>query len=584
MPKETQAQRHQNKAGRYQAKYSQKKRKSSGKKFAIGAIVISFIAIVIAVAAGYLYFLNEDLDGIILKNISVAGVDVGGMSQAEAIEAVKAATSNTYGTTAMVVKVLDAQAELKPEWCGSLNVKAAIRDAYNFGNTGSETKKQKERQIAMEEGYVVDIIPYLQINTDAIKTQLAALGENYNTTLSQSTYEITGKKPNQTLIITLGEPEYGLNLNDLFDKVMASYNVNTFFTEGECGMIEPDPIDLESIYNANRTAPIDASFDKNTFEVIEGTDGYGFDLEKAKETLASADFGQTIKIPFCDIKPEITSEDLKSMLYRDTLSTYTAVSDSESNRDTNLRLACEAINGLTLYPGDVFSYNDALGERTEARGYKPGPSYAGNQTLETIGGGICQVSSSLYYCAMVADLEILLRDNHGFATTYMPLGMDATVSWGSLDFRFRNNSDFPIKITAEATGGTVVVSILGTDTKDHYVKMEYNVLATYHYDTTYKTLSPDNAEGYADGDYIVDPYTGYDIKTYRCKYSKETNELITKDFEASSSYRRRDAVICKIEDFNTTPTESTVPETSIPDTHGIGGGAISDDPGALPPE
>ena len=176
-----------------------------------------------------------------------------------------------------------------------------------------------------------------------------------------------------------------------------------------------------------------------------------------------------------------------------------------------------------------------------------------------------------------------MRDNHGFATTYMPLGMDATVSWGSLDFRFRNSSDFPIKISAEATGGTVVVSILGTDTKDHYVKMEYNVLATYHYDTTYKAMSADNAEGYADGDYIVEPYTGYDIKTYRCKYSKETDELITKDFEASSSYRKRDAVICQIEVPASTPGEDTTPTTPSFDP-GIGGGGVSDDPGALPPE
>ncbi len=582
MPKRTYAEQQQERSKRrtnIHGKYSKKKQKRSGKRYFFLIVIIALIAIGVSLFAGYQYFLNADLNGIILKNVYVAGVDVGGMTQADAIEAVKNATDSTFSQTKMVVKVLDSQTELSTDWCKNLNVRAAVKAAYSFGNTGSESKRKEEQQIALTDGYTVDIIPYLQIDTQAIKDALAKLGENYNTTLSQSTYEITGEKPNQSLVITLGVPEYGLNLNQLYDDVMAAYNRNTFYTEGTCGMIEPDAIDLDAIYAQYHTPAVDASFNKSNFEIIEGSDGYGFKLDEAKAQLDAAAYGDTVTIPFCAIPPAITAKELSEKLYSDTLSTYTAVSDSDDNRDTNLRLACEAINNKVMYPGDVFSYNEALGERTAERGYKPGPSYAGNETVETIGGGICQVSSALYYCAMVADLEILLRDNHGFATTYMPLGMDATVSWGSLDFRFRNNTDYPIRIEATASGGSITVSIVGTDTKDYYVKMEYDVLATYNYDTTYRTVSADNLEGYRDGDYIVEPYTGYDIKTYRCKYKKDTDELISKDFEASSAYRKRDAVICQIESTET--TAPTVGDIQVP---GIGGGGISEDPGALPPE
>ena len=558
------------------AKKKRKKAKKSHSKAAGCAVFLAVIAVVVAVAAGYFYFSDMNLDGVILENITVAGVDVGGMTQRDAITAVENATANTYGTKTMTVTVLDTQAELPANCCSSLDIRAAVKDAYRFGNSGTQSKREEQQQIAMNEGYAVDLTPYLSINETAIKDALSTIGDKYSTTLAQSTYEVVGESPEQTLVIQLGVPEYGLDMNALYQQVLKAYSENTFSVEGQCGMIKPDPIDLQSIWEQYFIEPVDASFTDKTFEIIEGKDGYGFDLEKAKQDLENAPYGTKLEIPFVSIAPEVTAQSLKDTLFRDKLATYTATHESDADRDVNLALACQAINGKVLYPGEMISYNEALGERTEARGYRPGESYAGNEVVKTIGGGICQVSSCLYYCAMVADLQILLRENHGFASTYVPLGMDATVSWGSLDFRFRNSSDYPIRIEAEAHGGDTTVTIYGTDTKDTYVKMEYEKLKTTEYETTYKTLPADNEEGYKDGDYIVEPSIGYEIKTYRCRYSKDTDELISRDYEASSSYRKRDAVICKIEGGETTPTE----EETTPDSNA----GVSDAPGALPPE
>ena len=484
------------------------------------------------------------------------------MTQAQAIDAVRA-KAGSYATTPMIVQVLDSQAVIPPGCVENLDVRAAVKAAYKFGNSGSQSKRQEEQQIALSSGYTVDLTPYLRVKETNIRSILADLGSNYNTTLSQSKWEVTGSAPNQKLIVKLGVPEYGLDLNKLYYQVMDAYSKNSFFVEGSCGMINPDPIDLGVIEKKYFVAPVNASFDQKTYEIIDGKDGYGFNISEAEETLSKAKFGTTVEIPFTKIAPEVTKETLSTILYRDTLATYTAEYKSNTDRNVNLRLACEAINGKVLYPGEVFSYNNTLGERTAKRGYRLGPSFSGDKTVLTYGGGICQVSSALYYCTLIAELETLVRENHGFAPSYMPLGMDATVSWGSIDFRFRNTSSYPIRIEAAATNGNVTVSIIGTDDKDYYLEMEYETTNKQDYSVTYQNMSADNPQGFKNGDYIVEPYTGCTVKTYRCKYDKETKELLSRDFIEQSVYRKRDGVICQI---------------------GFGGGNISDGDGALPPE
>lgn len=535
-------------------KYQKKRKKRSDKPSAIITVCVS-VLIVAALIAGGIYLYNADQKGIIAENVMVAGVNVGGMTQSEAISAVTEATKNTYTKTPMTVTVLDTEIQIDPDVSNaSLNVRGAVTAALRHGKSGT----------------VIDISPYLGLDENAIRDALNELGTKYSSTLSQSTYEVTGAAPDQVLVVTLGVPEYGLDMNRLYQQVIDAYSANVFSMEGSCEMIEPTPIDLQGILDAYYIAPKNATFDKDTFAVIDGVDGYGFDLEKAKQSIADTAYGSTIKIPFTAIPPEITAENLNATLYKDTLSTFTATSESESNRDTNLRLACEAINGMVINPGDVFSYNNALGERTAAKGYKLGPSFVNGTTTTTIGGGICQVSSALYNCAMLADLDIRTRENHGYAVSYVKLGMDAAVSWGSLDFCFANNTNYPIRIEATAEGGVTTVSLVGTDEKDYYVELEYEVLATYNYETTYQTMAANNSGGYANGDYITEPHTGYSIKTYRCKYNKETKELISKDEEDASYYNKCDAVVCVISG------------SSSGSSPGIGNGGVTEADGILP--
>ena len=166
-------------------KRTSKKSRKTNRTGAVIAICAALIAITVCILAGCIYFTNAELDGVILENVSVAGVDVGGMTQSQAINAVTAATNKTYFHTPMVVTVLDSTAEIPASCVKSLDIKGAVKAAYKFGNSGSQSKRQEQQKIAMESGYAVDLTPYLELDTDTVKQILAQLGSNYSSTLSQ---------------------------------------------------------------------------------------------------------------------------------------------------------------------------------------------------------------------------------------------------------------------------------------------------------------------------------------------------------------------------------------------------------------
>lgn len=543
------------------ATVEKKKRSGAMNGFLIAAICVVAV-LVILVGAGFgVYFLYDG--GAIVDGVSVAGVDVSGMKMSEARAAVEAA-SESYKSIDMAVTVLDTVVKIPANYVESLNVRAAVWSAYLYGNIGLPNTVEQQKQTAAENGYVLNLKPFLKINSSGLKSCLDIFDENFNTDLVQTVFEIEGEKPSlqqiqdgtnlQTLKVKMGSPDYTLDMEALEKAVMDAYSRNTFAVTVPCDVVKPEYIDLEKILAGVYVAPKDASLDPKTAEVIPSDFGYGFDIVEAQAKLDSAEYGSEFTFPFSRLDADLTTEELQAKLFRDKLASYTAVHSSHSGRNNNLKLACAAVNGLVLKPGEVFSYNATLGERTRAKGYQAASAYIGGETVDTVGGGICQVSSSLYYCALQADLEIVDRKNHGYVSSYMPKGMDATVSWPSLDFKFKNNMDYPIRIEASSKGGTTTITLYGTDERDYYVKMEYEVLRTIPSSVVYQTESA--GSGHYDGQVLTTAYTGYDVKSYRCKYDKATNELISRTFEANSNYRKRDKVVVRIEQ----PAQPSVPE------------------------
>ena len=558
--------------------YDKPKRKS--KKLPILLISICTLVLLLlgGAAFGVMHFLGQEKDdGLILNNVTVAGVNIGGMTPEEAAAAIHRVTDMTFTVENMVIHLPDTILELSPkDTKAKLDVNAAVEAAYNYGRTGTAEENAKAKADSLISNHTIALLPFLKLDTDYIRDQLDSYGEYFNSDYEESSWELEGKMPElagdkfdekaepQVLVLKPGKPGRYVDIDKIYNDVLDAYSMNLF--EVKTNMTDeeqiPEALDLEELFEMLCTEAEDASMDMESFEVTVETYGYTFDLEQAQKMLSETPWGETLEIPMEYIEPEVLSKDLEEKLFRDVLADVETPHTNDANRNTNLKLACEAINGLVLMPGDTFDYNKALGERTEKKGYKPaGALSAGTSTTE-VGGGICQVSSTLYYGCLLADLEIVTRRSHSLPSSYMPMmGIDATVSWGGPEFRFKNNTNYPIRIEAEVSGGKVKVKLIGTDEKDYYVKMEVKVVEIKNPETVEEevTAAEAKANGYTNGYVKQQGVTGYTVYSYKCKYDKETDELISREYEATSNYVKKDKIVIVV-----IPDETEPPATEAP--------------------
>lgn len=542
----------------------------------ISVCSVAVVLLISAIISIWLFFGTSKDDGLILNNVMVAGINLGGMTTEQAKDALHEATDHTYTELDMVVELPDLTLTFTPEDTGAkLDVDAVVEAAYDYGRVGSRDEKEAAKAASLTSTHHIPLLNYLNLDLELIKSELDAYGESFNSTYVPSSVEFdieapvldasdekfVENAPCQVMTLTIGTPGRYLDMEALYNSVLDAYSFNKFLVTAEMDEEEkiPEPIDLDALYEQYRSDPVAAYLDVETQEVVPEIYGYDFDLENARLLLEQAQYGDTVEIPFRYLLPEAEGDDLEGLLFRDILCAYQTKHTGDENRNTNLRLACAAINGKVLAAGETFDFNTVVGQRTAAKGYKAADAYDGGQTVKTLGGGICQVSSTLYYCTLIADLEIVTRYPHSYVSSYMPMGMDATVSWGGPDFTFKNNTNYPIRIEAKVEGGYVKIQLVGTDEKDYYVKMEYQVIGSESPDTIYKEFEEDNEEGYKDGEVITTPYTGYTVKTFKLKYSKETDELISREVDQISKYKKRDKVVAKINKPTEAPTEAPEP-------------------------
>lgn len=535
---------------------------------------VAAVLLIGVIASIWFLFGRDPNNHLILNNVYVAGVNLGGMTKEEAEAALRRATDLTFTQNDMVIELPDLILSLSPaDTKASLNVEAAVEAAYEYGRTGSREEQAEALKNSMVMDHPIALLPYLNLDLNYIRKELDDYGASFNTVYADASAVVEGEMPvldaadekfdaeakGQTLLLNMGMPGRYVDIDSIYNKVLDAYSFNIFLVQISMQEREkiPEALDLQALYDEYYVAPVDASIDTETFDVIPEIYGYGFDLNAAREALENAHYGDTVEIPMELIAPELLGDDMSAVLFRDVLCEYKTEHTKNENRNTNLRLACEAINGTILYPGDTFDYNTVVGKRTEEKGYKKAAAYSSGKTVETLGGGICQVSSTIYYCCLVADLEIVNRLPHSYVSSYMPMGMDATVSWGGPEFTFRNNTNYPIRIETWVADGYVHCKLLGTDEKDYYIVMEYEVIGSVGADTVYEEFTKDNnPEGYRDGEVIQTAYRGYTVKTYKCKYDKETDELIERVFDQTSVYKKRDKIIAKLVVETEPPTEA----------------------------
>lgn len=205
--------------------------------------------------------------------------------------------------------------------------------------------------------------------------------------------------------------------------------------------------------------PVDATVDPRSGQVVPERPGVTVDIDATVRALLQARSGERLALVRVGVRPRVDGATLKGLQH--TLGFYTTWVYGSPERRHNIRLAARAIHQILLHPGQVFSFNDVVGERTWERGYRPAPVLLGEAVGEGLGGGICQVSSTLYNAARRAGLTILERHRHAITPGYVPPGQDATVNWPDQDLKLRNDLPFPVLIQAEADDVAIVVRILG---------------------------------------------------------------------------------------------------------------------------
>lgn len=343
-------------------------------------------------------------------------------------------------------------------------------------------------------------------------------------------------------------------------------------------------LDLEAAARELNAEPSPARYDIELGRVVDGQVGVDLDPQAAAFALEAAAPGETIRLPANVTYPAMTAAELEAVLFRDVLGTASTRVGGTGVRRNNVKLAGESCNGIVLNDGDVFDYNLVVGKRTTDRGFGAAPAYVNGETVDTIGGGICQVSSTIYYAALLSNLEIVERYAHRYAPSYITWGMDATVSWGGPEFRFRNDTGYPIKLDVSYANNQIAVNILGTKTDDTYVKMTYEVLSNTAYETEYvETEELD----WGTQQQKQSPYTGHQVVSYRSVYSAD-GALLSRTQEDKSSYKSRNEIIL------VGTRGKPVIGTTVPDFGGDGSGEAelppwlpigeeSEEPG-LPPE
>ena len=521
-----------------------------------------------------------------MDNTYVTGVNIGGMTPEEAKVALSKSAVGNYSQQNIVINLPDTTLELTPEEVNvKLDLDLLVQDAYQNGREGDRGDRVAAMAAAAMTRRDIDPLSYMTLDTACIQNAINQLIAETGSVLTQPSVQVEGTRPtatlpegarpedgeeavdptetvHQTLHITMGTPGRTFDSEALYDQILDAYSNNDFSPISvEYTIEEPESLDLTALIQEHCTDPVDAVLNTEDYTVTDEIWGYGFNQTAAANLLSVAEYGETISLPLTYQRPAVTRPDIEATLFQDELASADTAYYFNPDRTTNLQLACKAIHNMIIKPGEIFSFNDTLGERTAEKGYKPAGAYVGGETVDQVGGGICQVASTIYYCTLYADLEIIEREEHMYTADYLPLGMDATVNWGTIDFKFRNNTDFPIRIEANAENGYVTVRLIGTDDKSYYVEMDYKIEKEYQWETVEKLFKEDNEKGYVDGEVVLNGWMGYSVDTYKYKYDKETDELISKELETHSEYEKRDKVICKIDK----PTEATTIPATNPD-------------------
>lgn len=507
------------------------------KSFLLLLIPLFIFAILVGILSTVFALINRDNETI-FSGISIQGIDVSNLTIDEAKKKVSSIIGN-HISEEISLQHNDFQTVILPEQFGvSFDVDSAVEQAYYIGKSDNLIKNNYTILSLLLKNY--NISPSINYDEDLLNSLIDSINAQLPDRVVNPGYSIDGTN----LVITSGKDGILISSSDLKDEILSFLNDISSKNETiniPVNNVGAEPINLDAIYKDIFKLPVDASYTTNPYVVYPSSNGLDFaiSMEDAKAIISNQQDEYTI--PLKITYPNVTTKQIGNEAFPDLLSQFsTSFTSSGYNRSNNIILSSAKLNGLVLMPGEEFSYNQAVGQRTKAAGFRKAGAYSNGKVVQEVGGGICQVSSTLYNAVLYANLEIVERTNHYFNPGYVKAGLDATVSWGGPDFRFRNNRNYPIRIVTDTSGKKLKVYIYGLKTDDDCtVVLDPRYISSVPYKTTYQ-----NDASLATGETRVVSSGSNGCKTATYKYVYDKNgTLISSECISRDTYSPHNKVV-----------------------------------------
>lgn len=536
--------------------------KSKNKKGLLVVLVV--IAIIIAIVT--IHTITKLTYNKVYEGVYIGETSVAGMSRQELEENLPSMVDFSKQMD-LTICVEDVREVINARWISpAVDVEKMIDAVMLPGRQTSGLSRLKEISALKKNPTTVPYI--LCFDEQALQRVLNRISSSLNITAVDNEIKVG----EDSLVITHGKAGLGIDYNEFKAAISNSLIQGNSTVSVELKQITPEEITVEYIKRHTSRKPVEATYSITDHRMVitQSMPGVTLDEKDVQRQLEAEKGSNQITIPAKVKQPEVTTEYLQSTLLCDELGTFSSnYSSSSADRAYNIQLASEHINGYVLAPGEEFSYNDVVGPRTQERGFRMANVYVGNTVQPGIGGGICQVSSTLFNAVVFADLEVTERRNHTLPVSYVPMGRDATVSYGTVDFKFKNNYENPIEIRIENSGRINKVSIYGTNERpNREIKIETENTGT----SSPKVVRKDDntlAEGVVK---VESPGTnGSSYIAYKIVY--ENGKEISRDVLCRSTYRGKDRVELigtkKVEAETPPPEDTSETESSAPASHTI---------------
>ena len=474
----------------------EEKEKTERKGLKIFGILVLILILIIVISFSILTAYNL-LRQNIIAGVSIKGINVSNTSPSDARYKLDNYISSTLPTE-LKLKHGDFETTLSLEQLEvSFDTKGITNEAYRIGKEGNIFLDNFNVIYTLFKN--VNLEPTLNINEEQLSKTLDEISAQLPDKVVESSYYQEGNN----LIITTGKEGNVVDKEKTIEQIktaLSDFSIINNPIEITVKTQNPEPINIEKIHEEIYKEPVDAYYTQNPFTIYPSENGLDFNvsMDEAKNIIGNGT-NTEYTIPLKVLYPNVTTNMIGTEAFPDLLSSYsTKYAASNKDRTTNLRLAANKINGTVLMPGETFSYNKVVGARTIAAGYKEAPIYVSGKVVDGLGGGICQITSTLYNAVVYANLEVTQRSNHQFVPSYVTASRDATVVYGAIDFQFKNNRNYPIKLVCSVSGGIANFQIFGLKQDDDYevqiLSYETGRTATSIYSEAYKILKRDGKE------------------------------------------------------------------------------------------